>query len=244
MRPTPYGPAILTHKSMQNIRTQTSPQPRTDQDYAFATRYKSIYAPKITPQGPAMVAIAAPSGQGDSGLLQTPLRSQGIAVKEEQGTQSPQQTNNQISHSQQVVRDFQPFLNRTPHPLVPTNQQHPQSPELVVGELSVYVNSKQFHRILKRRKTRQRLGWAYAPRRRKQYLHQSRHNHAVNRARGPNGRFLTAQELAERDSREDDDKQTPAKGTSSGAGRSSTKRKADTSQGDGDLSAHIGVTVP
>ncbi|KAK4096900.1 CCAAT-binding transcription factor, subunit B, partial [Parathielavia hyrcaniae] len=62
-------------------------------------------------------------------------------------------------------------------------------------EETVYINPKQFDRILKRRTTRDKLGWE-ARRVRKAYDHESRHNHAMRRPRGPRGRFLTAEELA------------------------------------------------
>jgi hypothetical protein len=122
---------------------------------------------------------------------------------------------------------------------MPPNQQHPQSPELVSGaveESPLYVNAKQFHRILKRRVARQRLEEALrlTSKGRKPYLHESRHNHAMRRPRGPGGRFLTADEVAEiertkGDGGEEGDKsslETPAKGTSGGGG-SATKRKAE-----------------
>jgi len=63
-------------------------------------------------------------------------------------------------------------------------------------EAPVYVNAKQYQRILKRREVRKRLSAASsaAARRDKKYAHESRHRHAMKRPRGEGGRFLSKAE--------------------------------------------------
>jgi len=84
----------------------------------------------------------------------------------------------------------------------------------------LYVNARQYHRILKRRAARAREAEVrrLSTQRKQPYLHQSRHNHAVRRPRGPGGRFLTAEEIATRKSQAQVQEDTGASEPSAGPG--------------------------
>ncbi|GAD99728.1 CCAAT-binding transcription factor subunit HAPB [Paecilomyces variotii No. 5] len=162
-----------------------------------------------------------------------------------------QQQQRRMSHvGSPHVPTAQPVMNHVGRPSVPPSmppppqppvQQSQASPEVGTApaeESPLYVNAKQFHRILKRRVARQKLEeqLRLTSKGRKPYLHESRHNHAMRRPRGPGGRFLTADEVA---AMEKNQAANPGKENANSSNDHSTaqKRKSDAIGNDNDAAA-------
>ncbi|KAK7426201.1 Transcriptional activator [Neonectria magnoliae] len=207
-------------------------------------------------QAAAMAATAAASGSNygympsDPNMPHSSPRMGGANTKKD-GRQSPrmnnisqipgrrmsQVTSPGVPNAQTMMAHAGPRPGVAPPQMPQAQMQHPQSPEVPasgVEESPLYVNAKQFHRILKRRVARQRLEeqLRLTSKGRKPYLHESRHNHAMRRPRGPGGRFLTAEEVAamERDTTKGPDGSIDGGdsiATTNASGSAGTKRKSE-----------------
>ncbi|KJZ73646.1 hypothetical protein HIM_06979 [Hirsutella minnesotensis 3608] len=224
-------------------------------------------------QAAAMAATAAASGSNypymhsDPGMSQTSPRLAGDNSKKDT-RQSPRMNSMAQMPGRRMSQVTSPGVPAAPGimghggpragvaaPQIPPGQamQHPQSPEIPSGaaeESPLYVNAKQFHRILKRRVARQRLEeqLRLTSKGRKPYLHESRHNHAMRRPRGPGGRFLTADEVAamERDAKGDDAGKTDGGDVTAtkSADSAGTKRKSEAGSGSPNKKSKTSTTSP
>lgn len=253
--PQPYGSVPQTmHPQYGMTQTQAAAMATaaaSGQSYSYLPQ--TTMADNISRESPRMAGISvknerAPRSPPQVPNQMPPLPSQ---VQVHQGhrlsqgsighhVSSPHTQNAQTA----ALMNHQPPRNPVPAQMPPPPQQqppHPPSPEISASgaeEAPLYVNAKQFHRILKRRVARQRLEEALrlTSKGRKPYLHESRHKHAMRRPRGPGGRFLTADEVAAIESGKGGElgdelankegTETPAKGSLTSSRSAGNKRKS------------------
>ncbi|KAL6250376.1 Transcriptional activator [Rhinocladiella similis] len=220
---------ILPSQTQNHYQPQSASGAHQSMGYQYGMGPAMTQGYGISPTQAAAMATAAASGQ-------MPPLSSGVNMP--QGSQMGQQRRMSQHITSPHGQVSQPVMNHNlPRQSVPPAMAPPQqavqapAEEIVAGgveESPLYVNAKQFHRILKRRVARQKLEeqLRLTSKGRKPYLHESRHNHAMRRPRGPGGRFLTADEVAALEKGEAGPNGTPATTTKVENISSGTKRKA------------------
>ncbi|KAL2933285.1 Nuclear transcription factor Y subunit A-1 [Bienertia sinuspersici] len=163
---------------------------------AFSLHLNGMQDSGASGSGEIQTALAHQFGDRDNAQAQQPLKQMPSSMPQNLGDQSNSQME-LLGHSI-VLTPYQlqdPAYGGVNPQLYGLHQSRMPLP-LPMEEEPVYVNAKQYHGILRRRQSRAKAELEKKViKARKPYLHESRHLHALRRARGAGGRFLNTKKL-------------------------------------------------